>query len=264
MATASLSAPASKCIGKRPSDLHALTTSVQWVAYFQANAENRLPVPWHEGAVVTAAELAAIVPSLRGWQLGETSDGAHLLASAAAYAARLRDPHFVDAVRLFIAEEQAHGESLGRFLDLAGVPRAKSDWGDSLFRAARYSFTSMEVWATPVAMVETHALIYYNALRRATRSGVLRTVCEQILLDEVPHIRFQCERLAILHGRRPRWLLAATMLLHRVLFTVITLLIWAGHRRALRAGGYTFRRFWRSAWGKMQHAWRMMNPRAYA
>jgi hypothetical protein len=42
-----------------------------------------------------------------------------------------------------------------------------------------------------------------------------------------------------------------------------TLAIWGLHRRALRAGGFGFRRFWRSAWGKMNHAWRMMDPARY-
>jgi predicted membrane chloride channel (bestrophin family) len=121
----------------------------------------------------------------------------------------------------------------------------------------------MEVWATPVVMVETHAMVYYNAVRRATRSSVLRAVCEQILADEVAHVRFQCERLALLHRRRPRWLCMLTMGCHRLMFVGITLAVWVGHRRALRAGGYDFGRFWRAAWGKMRFAWRAMSPDGY-
>jgi hypothetical protein len=193
------------------------------------------------------------VLSLRGWQLGETSDGSHLLAAAANYAQKVNDPAFLDAVRLFIREEQRHGENLGRFLDSAGVPRARFDWGDWLFRSVRYFLPSMEVWATPIVMVETHAMVYYNSLRRATRSRVLRAICRQI----------QRERLAILHRNRGRGMLALTRFGHVVLFTVITLAVWAGHRRALRAGGYHFSRFWRTAWGRMRHAWRMMAPLQY-
>src|SRR5688572_24006862 len=107
-------------------------TSAQWVAYFRANAERLHPVLWEAGVGATTDELGEITGSLRGWQLGETSDGRHLLASAADYAAKLGDPEFLDAIRLFIVEEQRHGEELGRFLDLAGVPRATWDWGDSL------------------------------------------------------------------------------------------------------------------------------------
>jgi hypothetical protein len=79
----------------------------------------------------------------------------------------------------------------------------------------------------------------------------------------VAHIRFQCERLAVLHRHRPRWLLGLTLAVHQVFFAGVTLAIWAGHRRALRAGGYSFPRFWATAWRKMRFAWRIMSPALY-
>lgn len=242
---------------------NAVRSSAEWVAYLQANAARRLDVPWEAGPELTADERAMIAASLAAWQLGETSDGSHLLAAARRYADQTGDPEFIDAVRLFIGEEQRHGAELGRFLDLEGIPRKRWDWGDAAFRALRYLIPHIEMWATPVVLVETHAMIYYAAVRRATRSEVLRRVCEQILTDEVPHIRFQCERLAVLHHRRSRLLYIVTMAGHRLFFTGITLAVWVGHRRALRAGGFTFGRFWRAAWARAGSAWRKMDPRAY-
>lgn len=238
-------------------------TSAEWVAYFRANRDNLLNVPWETGAGVTPEELAEIVGSLRAWQLGETSDGSRLLRTAEKHAAKIGDPGFVDAIRLFIAEEQRHGEELGKFLDAAGVPRAKHNLGDALFRVFRHFLMTMEVWATIVVIVETHAMLYYAAIRRATGSAVLRRVCQQILHDEVPHLRFQCERLALIHrkrGRVGRWLTAGA---HRVLLVGITVAIWFDHKRALRAGGFNFRRFWRTSWAMMRQAWRAMKPDAY-
>src|SRR5262245_41517581 len=183
--------------------LHPLTAA-EWVAYFRANAARHRPIPWERGAGVPPTELAPIARSLQAWQLGETSDGRHLRAAAARYAEQAGDPDYPPAVELFIREEQRHGEMLGQFLDRAGVGRVQSDWGDRLFRAARYCLPSMEIWTTAVVMVETLALVYYNAIRRSTGSAVLRTICGQILADEVPHLRFQCERMAHLFQRRPR------------------------------------------------------------
>jgi hypothetical protein len=240
-----------------------ITTSEQWCIYFARNSGNQREIPWELGADAPFDELAQILPSLRGWQLGETSDGRHLLRAARNYARRVDDQTFVDAVQLFIREEQRHGENLGRFLDLAGVPRANFDWGDWLFRSVRYLLPNMEIWATPVVMVETHAMIYYNALRRASSSRLLQAICRQILNDEVPHIRFQCERLAIIHRFRRPSLLALTRFGQTLLFTLITVAIWVGHRRALRAGGYPFRHFWRTAWRRMRRAWQKMKPTAY-
>jgi hypothetical protein len=244
--------------------LPAVRSSAEWVAYFWANARRLLAVPWEAGAGMTAEERALIAASLPSRQLGESSDGARLLAAARHYAQRTGDPEFVEAIQLFIREEQRHGADLGRFLDLAGVPRKTWDWGDAVFRRLRHLLTRIELSACVLVTVEVHALIYYAAIRRATRSPVLRRVCEQILADEVPHVRFQCERLAILHRRRPRLLRSLTLAVHGVLFAGVTLAIWAGHRRALRAGGYSFRRFWWAAWAKMERAWRMMNPGAYS
>ena len=244
--------------------LPTVQTSVAWIEYFIRNADDLREIPWDQGHCITPDELAEIAASLRIWQLGESSDGSHLRTIARKCAESSGDADFTAVMDLFIAEEQRHGATLGRFLDLAGVPRAQSNWGDTLFRFFRHCLSNLETFTTPVVMAETHALIYYNAIRQASECPVLRTICEQLLSDEVPHIRFQCERLAILHRDRPRWLRALTMLLHRVFFTGVTLAIWAGHRRALRAGGYGFGRFWRSAWARMNHAWRTMDPHGYS
>src|SRR5262245_47415489 len=122
----------------------------------------------------------------------------------------------------------------------------------------------MEIWTTCVVMVETLALVYYNAIRRATGSAVLQAVCAQILSDEGPHLRFQCERTAVLFRHRPRVLLWLTLLAQRLCFLVVMLLVWVGHRRALRAGGYGWRRYWRAAWDRMGAALPRMAPRRYA
>jgi hypothetical protein len=241
----------------------AVWTSAEWIAYFRANANNLLDIPWEAGAGTTPEELAEIVDSLRAWQLGETSDGSRLVRTAEKHAAAIGDPAFVGLMRLFIAEEQRHGETLGRYLDAAGVPRAKRDLGDSLFRWFRHFLMRMEVWVTIVVIIEVHAMLYYAAIRRATGSAVLRRICEQILRDEVPHIRFQCERLAIIHHKRNRVLMWLTRAAQRVLFVGITGAVWLDHRRALRAGGFTLGRFWRTAWAHMRRAWRAMNPKQY-
>ena len=240
-----------------------IRSSGDWHAHFARNAGSRRPIPWHHGAELTADERRLLSRSLQAWQLGETSDGAHLRAAARRYADRQQDPHFAVAIDRFIEEEQQHGADLGRFLDLAGIPRIRRDWGDTLFRAGRYCLPSMEIWVTLVIMVETLALLFYRALREATGSRVLRRICDRILRDEVHHIRFQYERLAILHRRRSRLLLRVTQLLHRVLFAGIVIAVWIGHRQAFEAGGFTFRGYWRAAWLRMRFAWQRMHPARY-
>ena len=51
------------------------------------------------------------------------------------------------------------------------------------------------------------------------------------------------------------------MLGQRLGFLIVVMLVWAGHRQALRAGGYGWRRYWRAAWDRMNGCWRQMTPR---
>lgn len=114
-----------------------LHTSEEWRAYFQHNASTLPPVPWPGGASLTPEERQAIEQSIQQFQLGESSEGNHLRRLAQAYAARAGDAAYAEAMDRFIKEEQRHARDLGRFMDLAGIPRAQSHWSDSVFRGLR-------------------------------------------------------------------------------------------------------------------------------
>ncbi|MGW6425495.1 hypothetical protein ACWF82_22730, partial [Nocardia sp. NPDC055053] len=153
---------ATSAVGERVSERRVRPTE-EWLAYFQQNALRQREIPWQSNGVgASPAEMAPLRRSLQAWQLGETSDGQHLAASADRFAAATDDPAYRDVIDLFIREEQRHGALLGRILDDAGIPRRQADWGDTLFRRLRYSITDIEVWTTPVVMVEVLAMIYYN------------------------------------------------------------------------------------------------------
>jgi rubrerythrin len=240
--------------------MRTLMTSHQWQEHFQANEANQLPIPWEEGAQLSTAETRAVIQSLQAWQLGETSDGAHLSAAARRYAFAQADPDFLDVVYRFIEEEQRHGELLGRFLDLHGAGRIRRNWGDTIFRRLRSCLLSMEIWTTVVIAVETLALVYYRAVMQATQSRVLQSICRQILKDEAHHLQFQYERLARMYAGRSAFALWLTLCFQRILFFGTTLAVWVGHHRALSAGGYPLRRFWRTAWKRMAFHWKLMHP----
>jgi len=250
-------------MGLTSQDGPAVWSSDEWIAYFKANANRLLTIPWEVEVLLSPEERALIAGSLPSWQLGESSDGVRLMASAQKHANSTNDPAFVEVMRMFIKEEQRHGGDLGQFLDLADVPRKSWDWGDAVFRRVRHLVTHMELSCLVLITVEIHAMLYYASVRRVTTSEVLQRICQQILRDEIPHIRFQCERLAILHHGRSRLLRWLTLTCHRVLFGGVTMAIWIGHRKVLRAGGFSFGRFWRTSWAKMGHAWQMMDPLKY-
>src|SRR5258706_12056790 len=114
-----------------------MNTSKKWIGHFKANSTQQR-INWELLPAIEPGEISAILHSLQAWQLGETSDGSHLLRASAMYAGKIGDPDYAEAVSLFIKEEQKHGNNLGKYIDLIGEQRIKNNWGDTLFRKIRY------------------------------------------------------------------------------------------------------------------------------
>src|SRR5882724_3865469 len=91
--------------------------ALEWIAYFEHNAVALLDVPWELGPALTADERAAVLPSLREFQQGEALEGGHFFRCVRRYAERVGDPDYIEAHRLFMAEEQRHGRDLAAFLE---------------------------------------------------------------------------------------------------------------------------------------------------
>lgn len=219
-------------------------TSGFWKQHFQQNLTKKR-VDWNIRPQLTLSEKEQILYSLKAWQLGETSDGSHLLAATRKYANKVGDPDYVGAVQLFIKEEQKHGSNLGRYLDEIGEPRLKKDWGDTLFRKVRYLNTSMELWTIAVIIVESAAQVFYQALHDATNCILLKSICRDILIDEAHHIKFQHERLYLIFQEKGFYNKAASLLAYSILFFATIHAIWFGHGKAFRAGGINKKEFMR-------------------
>lgn len=218
------------------SEMMSVMTSEQWIRHFRGNALVRR-IDWTKNATLAADD--RLVRSLQAWQKGETSDGRHLLRAAAKFATRFDDPRSLDATRLFIAEEQKHGGNLGRYLDRIGAPRLGFDIGDWLFRRVRYFNASIEVWTITVIIVEMLAQMYYAALAKAADCPLLRDICDDILADESPHIRFQAERLHTVVADRGPATMQLARAAYRGLFAVVVRTVWLAHGHVFRAAGYS-------------------------
>jgi hypothetical protein len=238
-------------------------SSAQWREYFRRNAASLLPIPWELGVTLMEAERAAIAASVQQFQLGESSDGDEFIARGREYARISGDAQYLPALRRFIAEEQRHGRDLGRFMDLAGIPRIRRAWADTVFRWLRHT-SGLERSIMVLVTAEVIAQVYYDALRDATRSVVLRQLCNQILRDEAEHVRFQCERLAILRRDRVRWIIHLKQAIHRAFMTVTCLVFWLKHGSAVRTGGYGLFAFLRSVRRHFRHALIRADPRHYS
>jgi hypothetical protein len=231
--------------------------SRDWRIHFERNAAALLPIPWEIGPDLTDQEAAAITASLQEFQAGEYSEGRHLYRFAQDYAARTGDYEYVRAIRLFIAEEQRHALCLGRFLAINGIPLVDTTFTDRVFRRLRNLISSLELSIAVLITAELIAKVYYRVLRHATRSIVLRRLCDQILGDEEAHVRFQCGHLRKLRTDRTPAAVVATLAAQRFLFAGTVLLIGWSHRPVVRRGGLTLRGWWAQCWAEFDEAFGM-------
>lgn len=213
--------------------------SLFWLKHFKANATQKR-INWDTAADITDSEIHTILASMQAWQLGETSEGTQLLAAATKYAAQANDHTYVEAIKMFIKEEQKHGEHLGLYLDAIEKPRIKANWGDTLFRKIRHLNTNMEMWTLAVIAVESIAQVYYQCLKEATGCCLLKAICTDILIDEACHITFQTERLAYIYNQKNTFNKFWCRYFYRYFFYVTSVLVWFAHRKVFVAGNNTF------------------------
>ncbi|MDQ7950093.1 MAG: ferritin-like domain-containing protein [Pedobacter sp.] len=213
--------------------------SSYWINYFSQNLTKKR-IDWSIHPMLTTEEKREILKSLQAWQLGETSDGANLISAATKHAKQLNDPDYIAAIRLFIQEEQKHGENLGKYLDVIGEERIKKNWGDSLFRKFRGLNRQMEFWTIAVITVESAAQLFYQCLKEATNCSLLKQICTDILIDEAAHITFQTERLSLIYRHKnPVWRFVAYHAYTCFYFST-TMVVWLAHRRLFKAGNLQF------------------------
>jgi hypothetical protein len=215
----------------------------EWVDHFRWNGSVAMRVPWHIGPDLSDQERTAIAHSIQMFQLGENSEGRHLIRYAKEWAEHTGDAAYPEAIRMLIVEEQRHASVLGRFMEINGIARIKRGCSDGVFWWARNMFGSLEVSISVLVTAEIIAKVYYPALSEATASIVLRSICEQIHREEVAHVEFQTDQLARIRVGRPPYGIWVTRLLHRLLFYPTLMVVGLSHRMVLRRSGISLWRF---------------------
>jgi len=131
---------------------------------------------------------------------------------------------------------------LGRFLDHEGIPRLTAHWLDGIFRKLR-KLAGLEVCTSVLVTAEVLAIPFYQALRDATHSYLLRSICIRILVDEAAHLNYQALTLGLIRRSLSGRARTIHAFCHSVLFQGTAMLLWQQHRKVFRAAGWSFRRF---------------------
>jgi hypothetical protein len=214
-----------------------------WYRRFLRNRDSPCALPWHDPDLLSATERHLVARSMQQFQLGEWAHGRGLMRRASSHTIRTADYWFLPALELFIAEEQRHSRILGEFLDREGIPRLTRHWLDGAFRGLR-KLAGLEVCITVLVTAEAVAIPFYQALRDATRSRLLRSICVLLLRDEAGHLNYQALTLGLIRSRMSASARVVRLLLHIALFRSTAFVIWHQHRKVFLAAGWDSMRFW--------------------
>lgn len=213
-------------------------SSKAWRDHFRAKNQALDSFPWDDSYRLTDSEKRAIGFSIAQFQLGEGSEGRRLLNRGAKWGATRRDLDFADSLQEFIREEQRHSRWLGRFMDLHRIPRLTHHWADGIFRRIRV-LAGLETAVTVLVSAEVIAVPYYRALRDATRSELLKCICNQILSDEAEHLEYQGRTLGLIRRTASGW----KWRIHSAFLEATIAVVWKENASVFRAGGYSYARF---------------------
>lgn len=218
-----------------------------WTKYFMANDRKRLQIDFSGETGLSETEKKLIFPSIQAFQKGEGSDGAFLMYAVEEFAFQQDEKEYIEAMRQFIKEENWHSAYLKKYMDYYGIRSKEKSFLDKCFRRLR-KLGGLKCEITVLVTAEMIALTYYDALSRCTSSSALKSICAQMLRDELHHIMFQSYTLSLM---KPGWLDR----IGRILFMEATLTaVWIAFHKVYLQGGYSLSRYLKENMGYLKQS----------
>lgn len=218
-----------------------------WPAYFNYNKTHLLKLDFARDRQLTESERTLIAPSIKAFQVGEGSNGENFLSFAKQYADDTGDHLYIDAVKAFIAEENRHSKTLGRYMQANDIAFANHSILDRCFRFVRKKM-GLKWEIIVLVTAEMIALSYYTVLSKVTESGLLKEICRQMLRDELRHVVFQSQMLAKLR------LSGDEQQLRQCLMLLTGSIVWLAFRNVFKAGKYGYRKFMSECMGYLSQS----------
>ena len=213
----------------------------KWIQYYRFRDQFK-HIDWEQEDSFPQSEIAILLKPLQQCQIGENSEGKNLIRLAEKHVANKEDKSYATAIRLFIKEEQNHSQALKLFLEKHQLPLLASHPVDNTFTTIRRLY-NLETCIYTLLTAEIVATFFYQAVKSATSSPLLQSVCKQILRDEAMHLMFQCDILSEVReeGSKLRWHLG--QLFFKTLFAGTMQFVWWQYGKVFRAGGFDKKRY---------------------
>lgn len=213
-----------------------------WVKYFEYNNANLLKLDFNKNNELTSEEIELITPSIKAFQIGEGSQGKHLSKVAKKFANKTNYLKYEKIMRWFILEENRHSQTLKKYMDIYNIKSIKSIWIDNIFRALR-KMMGLECEIIILVTAEMIALSYYTALSNATDSKLLKTICKQMLNDELKHVVLQSDTLHRISEHRNNILNSIIRTIRKIVMKITCFIVWHKYKKLFIKGDYLYKKF---------------------
>lgn len=117
-------------------------------------------------------------------------------------------------------------------------------WIDDIFRLLR-KLMGLECEVIILVTAEMIALSYYTALSNATNSALLKTICRQMLNDELKHVILQSDTLFRISGNRSEMLNIFVRIIRKFIMSITAIVVWSKYKDLFLKGNYTRKIFYR-------------------
>lgn len=213
-----------------------------WIEYFKYNNAHLLFLDFSNNTELTNEEKEIITPSIRAFQIGEGSEGKHLIKTVEKFASKTHYAEYPEIMQWFIKEENRHSQTLKKFMEIYKIEAANNMAIDNIFRVLRKMF-GLECEIIVLVTAEMIALSYYTALSNATNSKLLKTICKQMLNDELKHVVLQSTTLHRISEKRNKVSNAIIRLIRKILMRATLFVVWHKYKNVFLKGEYPYIKF---------------------
>ncbi len=213
-----------------------------WIEYFKYNNEHLLKLDFHINKELSNEEKELITPSIKAFQIGEGSEGKHLRKVVKKFAIKNKYKEYIEIMNWFILEENRHSQTLKKYMELYDIKPIKKIWIDNIFRILR-KMIGLECEVIVLVTAEMIALSYYTALGNTTNSKLLKTICKQMLNDELKHIVLQSDTLYRISNKRNKVINIFVRKIRKLIMKTTIFVVWHKYKKLFIKGGYSHERF---------------------
>ena len=132
----------------------------------------------------------SLAKSLAIFQFGE-SGGGTVIEQARRSSLATVDPHYGEAMQLFVAEEHRHANLLAMCVRMLKGTLIRSNWTAKLFVFAR-RLMGLRLKVLVLLSAEVVGICYYHLIATRLPDSKLKGLLSQIVDDERAHLQFHC------------------------------------------------------------------------